>query len=429
VIINFIAALFINIIEVYLWNRWSEERVKLFSFKNIIILFMSTCLILFNYFNFTGIFKVINITIMFVFEYKILFKTSLKQSIIYPLMSQVLYFVSETIFASIMILILKNGVNEFISNYFGAFITNFSISLIVLLISHLKFVSNGVKWLYNKIIRMDELSVIFVSISILYVYCIFVFNVYYSKNPGLMILLSSIISFITLALLYLFVIIRYDYYRISEKYNNSLNSLKELENVITENRIESHENKNHLMTIRNMTTSKKIIKFIDSILNNNINDSSKIMKETSSIPSGGLRGLVYSKLLIMSNKNIEYELDIAPSVRVVDMVDYGDDTILDICKIIGIFLDNAIEEVETIDDKYIIVEMYKESDVFTISVTNTYNNTIDKKDIYKPGYSTKGDNHGYGLPLVKKLVKNNTKLKTHHEITEDEFTQVLEVYK
>lgn len=428
-IINFIAALFINIIEVYLWNRWSEERVKLFSFKNIIILFMSTCLILFNYFNFTGIFKVINITIMFVFEYKILFKTSLKQSIIYPLMSQVLYFVSETIFASIMILILKNGVNEFISNYFGAFITNFSISLIVLLISHLKFVSNGVKWLYNKIIRMDELSVIFVSISILYVYCIFVFNVYYSKNPGLMILLSSIISFITLALLYLFVIIRYDYYRISEKYNNSLNSLKELENVITENRIESHENKNHLMTIRNMTTSKKIIKFIDSILNNNINDSSKIMKETSSIPSGGLRGLVYSKLLIMSNKNIEYELDIAPSVRVVDMVDYGDDTILDICKIIGIFLDNAIEEVETIDDKYIIVEMYKESDVFTISVTNTYNNTIDKKDIYKPGYSTKGDNHGYGLPLVKKLVKNNTKLKTHHEITEDEFTQVLEVYK
>ena len=71
------------------------------------------------------------------------------------------------------------------------------------------------------------------------------------------------------------------------------------------------------MTIRNMTTSKKIIKFIDSILNNNINDSSKIMKETSSIPSGGLRGLVYSKLSpddeVVSLQIIGHGLDIIVS--------------------------------------------------------------------------------------------------------------------
>ena len=38
----------------------------------------------------------------------------------------------------------------------------------------------------------------------------------------------------------------------------------------------------------------------------------------------------------MSDKEIEYELDVSSSVRVVDMLDYGDDTILNICKIVGI---------------------------------------------------------------------------------------------
>ena len=426
---DFIAALFINSIELYLWNKWSEKKVKLISIRTIIFLLLSSTIILINYFKFDSIFKFINITILFIFEYKLIFKTNLKQSVIYPFMTQTLYFVAETIYASIMFMILRNGVKEFVANYFGAFITNLSVSLIVMLLALLKPVKKVINWLYNKIIGMDELAIIFLSISSLYVYSIFAFNVYYSKNPELMMILSAVISIMTLALVYLFVIIRYDYYRISEKYNNSLNSLKELENVITEHRIESHENNNHLMTIRNMTTSKKVIKFIDSILDNNIKDNNKIMKETSIIPSGGLRGLVYSKLLIMTNKNIEYELDIARSVRTVDMLEFEDDLILNICKIVGIFLDNAIEEVETIDDKYIIIEMYKESNIFTISITNTYDNRIDKKDIYKPGYSTKGYNHGYGLSLVKKIVKNNKNLKTHHEITENEFTQVLEVYK
>ena len=111
------------------------------------------------------------------------------------------------------------------------------------------------------------------------------------------------------------------------------------------------------------------------------------------------------------------------------MIDYGDDTMIDICKILGIFLDNAIEEVLNIEDKFIVVEMYIEEDILFISITNTFDNSNDKNDIYKPGVSTKGNGHGYGLSLVKKIVKNNDKLETYHEITENEFSQTLKVYK
>ena len=40
---------------------------------------------------------------------------------------------------------------------------------------------------------------------------------------------------------------------------------------------------------------------------------------------------------------IKYDLDIANDVKTVDLLEIGDNTNLNICKIIGVFLDNAIE--------------------------------------------------------------------------------------
>lgn len=206
-------------------------------------------------------------------------------------------------------------------------------------------------------------------------------------------------------------------------------SLRELEEVLCNYRIDNHENRNQLLTIKSMTKNKKVVAFIDSILDSKLKDSSRIMHETGIIPAGGLRGLVYSKILLMDSKNIEYELEVEKSIRVVNLLDYGDDTLLDICKIVGIFLDNAIEEVDNYEDKYIIIEMYKKDDVIVISVTNPINHEVDSNNIYEAGVSTKGGNHGYGLSLVDKLVKKNDKLKTYPEISDEEFTQTLEISK
>lgn len=427
-IINFIMAFFMVVIAFNIWNKLSNTKLSFKSIRTWLFILIASFSTLINYF-FTDFFKFMNITIIFIAIYKFAYKTSLKESIIPPLISQVIFLISETIFVYLFFYLFKDGTKEFVSNYAGAFISNFIVSLLAFFISRFRFVKKFSILLKRLVFKISEISLLFFSISILYVYSIFAFNIYYGSDPKFMILLSASITLLAFILIYMFLKSQDEYYNIMDRFNSSLLSLKELEKSITEHRIDNHENRNHLLTIRNMTTSKKIIKFIDSILNNNINDSKRVMKEASSIPSGGLRGLVYSKLLIMTNKNIEYELDIARSVRNVDMLEFEDDLILNICKIVGIFLDNAIEEVETIDDKYIIIEMYKEKEVITISVTNTYNSKIDIKDIYKPGYSTKGYKHGYGLSLVKKIVNKNNNLHTHCEINEEEFTQVLEVYK
>lgn len=428
--IGTIISSFITIITIfYIWNNWSEIKLNWKEKRVWIILILTTLISIFNYFNTNQLIKTIIITLIFIIVYKFLFRVQLRQSIAGPLISQVLYFTIETIFIIVMISIFGNSVQDFVSNYFGSFVANTTISIGVLFVSKLKIIKKLCNFFGSIILKLDETIVIFLSIMVVFLFNIFTLNALDILNPEMLMIISLSISIISFVLICMYFKAKDDYYKINDKYNSSLESLKELENALTNHRIDNHENRNHLMTIRNMTTSKKIIKFIDTILDNKLKDDKNVSKETDIVPAGGLRGLVYSKLLLMNSKKIDYELDVASSVRIVDILDYGNETMLDICKIIGIFLDNAIEEVDTIEDKYIVIEMYLEEDVFIINITNTFDNTKNKDNIYKAGVSTKGGNHGYGLSLVKKLVHHNKQLKTYHEINEDQFTQVLKIYK
>ena len=413
----------------YIWNSWSEEKFRINNKKSIIMLIIAIISTVINYMNANALFKIINMTLIFIIIYKYLFSVSLKNAIVGPLMSQTIYFISELLFAIFMISILNKNVQELTTHYLGTIFTNLSISLLSLLISKIGICKKIFYKFTDIISNFDEISLLFVSCLLIFIYSIFAVNTYYKLSSDLLMFISITIAITSFLLVFLFFKTKDDYYRINDKYNGSLTNLKEMEKILSNQRIDNHENKNHLMTIRNMTKNKKVINFIDSILDNKMKDDNKILQETSVIPEGGLRGLIYAKLLTMSEKKIEYELDIANSIRILNMLQYDSNTMLDICKIVGIFLDNAIEEVETIDDKYIIIEMFINDDVLNIAITNTYDSTKDKKNIYKAGVSTKGGNHGYGLALVKKIVKYNKKINTYHEISENEFTQTLNVYK
>ena len=424
-IVNFIVTIFMTIIMFNIWSFFNKQKINYKNYKTILLLIFNSLATLINYFSVNQFFKVITITLIFSIIYKLLFKTKLKESIIGPIVSQFIFFISECIVSIIMLKILNNDVKEFVNNYFGSLVMNLSISLLSFFMSRIKIFTLIFLKMNSIVSKIDDEKCIFISFLGLFFYNLFGINAFYGLNPQLLLIICFFISVLAFILVYMFFKTKDDYYKMNDKYNSSLLSLKELEKAITNHRIDNHENKNHLMTIRNMTKNKKVISFIDSILNNKVEDDKIIMKETSVIPAGGLRGLVYSKLLLMKSKNIDYELDISNSVRIVDIFDFDDDLMLDVCKIIGIFLDNAIEEVETIEDKYIVIEMYLDDSKLYISVSNTFDNTKDKSNIYKAGVSSKGGNHGYGLSLAKKLIKNNDRLGLKNEITENEFTQIL----
>lgn len=149
------------------------------------------------------------------------------------------------------------------------------------------------------------------------------------------------------------------------------------------------------------------------------------MQQSTIIPAGGLRGLIYSKMLLMNNKNIDFDLSIDKGMRTMELISLGEQTLLDICTIMGVFLDNAIEAVDGLEEKFIDLEMNVESKKLYISVTNNFEGAIDLDHISDKGFSSKGGSHGYGLSLVKELVDFNDLLQNKRTISHDEFTQTL----
>lgn len=219
------------------------------------------------------------------------------------------------------------------------------------------------------------------------------------------------------------------YKKINRKYETSITSLMEYEKIMNRYRVDNHENKNQLMTIRNMikTNDKKAIDYIDKILQNKIKDNENIFNKTAKIPEGGLRATIYSKVCKMHDLNIKYTLDISRDIKTVDLINLSDDAVINVCKILGVFLDNAIEAVENLKKGYIIIEIYMDEDFLCIDITNNYEGKIDVDKLYEIGYTTKGEGHGYGLALVSEILKLDEGLTNQQVVTKDNFRQCLKI--
>ena len=84
--------------------------------------------------------------------------------------------------------------------------------------------------------------------------------------------------------------------------------------------------------------------------------------------------------------------------------------IFDFCKILGIFLDNAIEAAEESDEREINIVFRRSAadKVQILSIENTYKDKdVDTEKIFEKDFSTKNRNSGIGLWEVKNIVDRN----------------------
>lgn len=275
----------------------------------------------------------------------------------------------------------------------------------------------------SKIVTMFVMIFLFISISnLLYV------SIYYKEDT-----IIRLFSNLLLIAVYLFLIIKslnikVKYKEVSDKYTNTIRALKEYEKMMDFYKVNNHENKNNFLTIRNMLSEddEKIKNFIDNIIDNRIMDDEKLNMESSNIPEGGIRAVIYSKLLEMKNKKIKFDLETDFKIRRFNLENTKDKTMLDICNILGVFLDNAIHASADMGDKaYVKVTLTMKDDDLCISIKNKFKGTIDVEKIDKVGYSTKGSGHGYGLSLVKNILGENRNLINKRKLTKNTFEQIL----
>ena len=212
---------------------------------------------------------------------------------------------------------------------------------------------------------------------------------------------------------------------LQEKLDTMVNVTSEYEDMLEENRITNHENKNQLIVIKDMISpdNKEAIKYIDKMIKTTYKDDSNLHLMVSKIPLGGLRGLVYYKLLAMKNNKIDFIMNVDKSIKKDVFSNINTELLQNLCKIVGVFLDNAIEAVAGLEEKIVGIEMYLDDSFFVISISNEFTSKIDFESLGKKKYSSKGANRGAGLRLVERIIKENKDLFNEKVVSNGLFTQ------
>lgn len=406
----------------YCWDILLKE--KNINNKNIIITDIIITLI--NIFFYNQL-KILLVCISLVIINRIVICKDIKKSIILVSTSQVILALSEFLVILIFSIMLGKSWEIYMMKNYMFIVLSFCITILSLIIIATTIPKKVFELFVNSNYKKNKQPIIY---SIMTIIILIITSIEIYKNVSISIIIGTNLIMMTI---FIFIIVRSTiiddkFDSINSKYQTSINSLKEYETMIDKFRVNNHENKNELMTIRNMIKNKdkNTIEYIDKLVDNKIKDNEKIIYQTSKIPEGGLRATIYSKLCVMDKYKIKYKLDISKDVRTVDLINLDDELVLNICKILGVFMDNAIEAVKSLRKKEVNIELYVIDNKMFIDITNNFKGNIDLSKIGHEKHTTKGEEHGYGLLLVNKIINENSKyLENEKSINGNYFTQSL----
>lgn len=137
-----------------------------------------------------------------------------------------------------------------------------------------------------------------------------------------------------------------------------------------------------------------------------------------------IKGLLTTKILQAQEKNISINIEVPEPIDKINM------PIIDLSRVIGIILDNAIEASETItEDALIRVAFIKNSDIsVTFIVMNKCEDDIPRvHTLFQENFSTKRGNRGLGLFTLKEITDSNANVLLDTTIENGYFVQKVEI--
>jgi len=134
-----------------------------------------------------------------------------------------------------------------------------------------------------------------------------------------------------------------------------------------------------------------------------------------------LKGLISSKIHISNSNNINTYIEIADKIDKLDIAE------IDICRIIGILFDNAIEAAVLCTKKVIRITIVKKQNYISFIICNTCSKNIPPiYKMYENKFSTKGKERGIGLNTIRKIIdKKYSNVFLHTKVKNCIFTQEL----
>ena len=346
--------------------------------------------------------------------------------------------------------VLSSAILMFLSNFIGFFISiflRFYISNTILVaISYtiiFSFISIILGYFFKFLFRRLKKSYLAINktyllvISIVLVSSFMILSTYSQipKSNGTT-LKGYALIFISILLFFVIIILLISISTLREiRYKQSLEEIEtyyeytlQIESINNEMRKFRHDYVNILTTmseyIRENDMDGLKTYFNDNIvpMKDNLQMNSIKINGTDNLKVRAIKGLVTTKILQAQEKNIPI------SIEVPELIDHIEMNTVDLSRIIGIIIDNAIEASEELEDALIRIAFINVETSVMFIVMNKCKEDMPKiHELFQDSFSTKGDNRGLGLTTLKDITDTTENVLLDTTIENGYFVQKVEI--
>lgn len=205
------------------------------------------------------------------------------------------------------------------------------------------------------------------------------------------------------------------------------NYIFNLEQMVDEMKAFQHDYKNIMSTMSGYIRENQMDKLRDFFrekIQAAPGNSEMQMKAWQSLRNIGpmeLKGFLYEKLLYVIARRIIVQADISENLD----VKYPD--MDDLIRILGIFIDNAVEEAEKSVGGEVGIVIARTGKGVLFRIENTFAQKPEISQIGKKGYTTKGVGRGMGLYWAEERIRSHEDMFHELNVTDEKFIQLLEV--
>lgn len=269
----------------------------------------------------------------------------------------------------------------------------------------------------NVLICVLGYTLIFLIVGIsIYIFCMKSENISYICN---LVFTGLLIIFINLSLIRTY------------KLNKSLSYIESLETdkrILTKEndkiRIFKHDFNNIIQAMNGYIQTEDIpsLKTFVKKMIKDVNDTEEInIGNKFLLNNKAITNLLNRKAVKAKKENIDINFEVMFDLHLLKKYEY------DLVRILGIFLDNAIEAEREEENKKIEVLFLRDGDCKFIKIENSCTKEIDLDKIYTKEFSTKKGNTGLGLWEVRNLVNSNPNFSLETTLENNSFKHMLKI--
>jgi two-component system sensor histidine kinase AgrC len=354
------------------------------------------------------------------------------------ILSIIILILSDTIQGAIFIRVLHQDIHdilnnkiEFICMHFILFFIAFGIS------SFIAFMLKKSKFNLESINIKNEF-IILILINIGLTCLIFYINAMmmkFSQIDNFIVFIDSMLFlfyfFCTIIITYILIIQikkEMDFKTKKMEFDNLQEYTSNLESMYNDMRKFRHDYVNILSSMKGYIEQKDL-SGLDEFFNKKIltmsNDISKKnykLEVLQHIKITELKGILASKIIRAQELGTNVFIDIMESIEFINI------DIIDLCRIIGILLDNAIEASLLCEEPSLKLGIINNKNSIIILIINScQKETPPIYKMFESGFSTNGSNRGLGLSNLKEIISNYKHVSIDTSIKNEEFIQNLQI--